>query len=54
MATGQWRVKGEGKVNLYSRRGKSFNRQYPHIVEAVADLPGGTVIERNPIQAAKK
>ena len=32
-------------VNLFSRRRKSFNRQYPHIVEALSGLPEGTVLD---------
>ena len=31
-------VKSDRGVNLFSRRHKSFNRQYPHIVEALGDL----------------
>ena len=38
-------VKSDDKVRLFSRRQKSFNHQYPHIVEALADLPDGTVID---------
>src|SRR5690349_15486788 len=38
-------VKSDRGVNLYSRRGKSFNRQYPHIVEALGELPQGTVVD---------
>jgi len=38
-------VKSDRGVNLYSRRGKSFNHQYPHIVEALAELPEGTVVD---------
>ena len=34
-----------GRVNLFSRRRKSFNSQYPCLVEALADLPGGTVVD---------
>jgi bifunctional non-homologous end joining protein LigD len=32
-------------VILYSRRRKSFNRQFPLIVEALADLPEDTVVD---------
>jgi bifunctional non-homologous end joining protein LigD len=32
-------------VNLFSRRRKSFNHQYPHIVEGLAELPEGTVVD---------
>jgi DNA ligase D-like protein (predicted ligase) len=34
-----------GRVNLYSRRKKSFNSQYPYIVEALRDLPDDTVVD---------
>ena len=34
-----------GQVNLFSRRHKSFNNQYPYLVEALADLPEGTVVD---------
>lgn len=33
------------RVNLFSRRHKSFNNQYPCLVEALADLPEGTVVD---------
>jgi ATP-dependent DNA ligase len=32
-------------VNLFSRRHKSFNRQYPYLVEALSGLPEGTVVD---------
>jgi bifunctional non-homologous end joining protein LigD len=38
-------VKSDGDLILYSRRGKSLNRQFPLIVEALADLPDNTVID---------
>jgi DNA ligase D-like protein (predicted ligase) len=38
-------VKSDSTVRLFSRRQKSFNQQYPYIVEALADLPDGTVID---------
>ena len=38
-------VKADGRVNLFSRRHKSFNHQYPHLVEALGELPEGTVVD---------
>ncbi len=38
-------VKSGTRVNLFSRRRKSLNRQFPYIVEALADLPAGTVVD---------
>ena len=38
-------VKADGRVNLSSRRRKSFNHQYPHLVEALGELPEGTVVD---------
>jgi bifunctional non-homologous end joining protein LigD len=38
-------VKSGQTINLFSRRGKSFNSQYPYIVEALAGLPNGTVVD---------
>jgi ATP-dependent DNA ligase len=38
-------VKSDGGVNLFSRRRKSFDRHYPLIVEALAELPEGTVVD---------
>jgi len=34
-----------GRVTLFSRRHKSFNHQYPYLVEALAELPEGTVVD---------
>jgi DNA ligase D-like protein (predicted ligase) len=34
-----------GRVNLFSRRHKSFNNQYPYLAEALTDLPEGTVVD---------
>ena len=34
-----------GRVNLFSRRHKSFNSQYPYLVEALVELPEGTVVD---------
>ncbi len=38
-------VKSGQTINLFSRRGKSFNSQYPYLVEALAELPEGTVVD---------
>ena len=38
-------VKSDRGVNLFSRRHKSFDHQYPHVVEALAELPEGTVVD---------
>jgi DNA ligase D-like protein (predicted ligase) len=38
-------VKSGQTINLFSRRGKSFNSQYPYLLEALADLPEGTVVD---------
>jgi ATP-dependent DNA ligase len=38
-------VKPESDVTLFSRRRKSLNRQFPYIVEALGDLPAGTVVD---------
>jgi ATP-dependent DNA ligase len=38
-------VKSSQTINLFSRRRKSFNSQYPYIVEALAKLPDGTVVD---------
>src|SRR5215470_11461279 len=38
-------VKSQGKVHLYSRRKKSFNSQYPHLVEALNDLQDEAVVD---------
>ena len=39
-------VKSGTGVALFSRRRKSLNSQFPYIVEALADLPAGTVVDR--------
>ena len=38
-------VKSASDVTLFSRRRKSLNRQFPYIVEALVDLPAGTVVD---------
>jgi DNA ligase D-like protein (predicted ligase) len=38
-------VNSNGKVNLFSRNRKSFNRQYPYIVEVLKELPANTVVD---------
>jgi bifunctional non-homologous end joining protein LigD len=38
-------VKSRTGLTLFSRRKKSFNRQFAHIVDALADLPVGTVVD---------
>jgi bifunctional non-homologous end joining protein LigD len=38
-------VKSGTGVTLFSRRRKSLNRQFPYIVEPLADLPAGTVVD---------
>jgi ATP-dependent DNA ligase len=38
-------VKSGRDVTLFSRRRKSLNRQFPYIVERLADLPRGTVVD---------
>jgi len=38
-------VKSRTGLTLFSRREKSFNRQFAHIVEGLADLPEGTVVD---------
>jgi ATP-dependent DNA ligase len=38
-------VKSESDITLLSRRKKSLNRQFPYIVESLADLPAGTVVD---------
>src|SRR6266849_8875440 len=38
-------VKSGTGVTLFSRRRKSLNRQFPYIVEALVNLPEGTVVD---------
>src|SRR5215470_490950 len=38
-------VKSDGRVGLFSRRRKSFDHNYPLIVEALVELPEGTAVD---------
>jgi bifunctional non-homologous end joining protein LigD len=38
-------VKSGGDYSLFSRRKKLLNRKFPDIVEPLADLPEGTVVD---------
>jgi ATP-dependent DNA ligase len=38
-------IKSESNITLFSRRKKSLNRKFPYIVESLADLPDGTVVD---------
>jgi ATP-dependent DNA ligase len=38
-------VKSGGAVTLYSRNRKILNKRFPYIVESLADLPAGTVVD---------
>src|SRR5262249_48453096 len=38
-------VKSDGKLKLLSRRGNSFNQQYPVVLDALVDLPDNTAID---------
>lgn len=38
-------MKQEGNAILYSRRKNSLNRKFPLIVEALRELPEGTVVD---------
>jgi bifunctional non-homologous end joining protein LigD len=38
-------IKSDRSVSLLSRRNKSFNHQYPNIVEALDELPENTVVD---------
>jgi len=35
----------KGRLSLFSKNRKSFNRQYPYIIEALSDLPENTVVD---------
>jgi ATP-dependent DNA ligase len=38
-------INSKGALTLVSRNRKSFNRQYPYIIEALSDLPENTVVD---------
>ena len=38
-------VKNGDRVNLYSRTGNSFNTEFNYIVDALSDMPPGTVLD---------
>src|SRR5215469_4002840 len=38
-------INSQGKLSLFSKNRKSFNRQYPYIIEALSDLLENTVID---------
>jgi len=38
-------INAKGKLSLYSRRRKSFNRQYQHVFDALRDLPQNSVVD---------
>ena len=38
-------MKSDDKLTLFSRLRKSFNRQFPSIVDALSDLPENTVVD---------
>jgi bifunctional non-homologous end joining protein LigD len=38
-------INANGKLSLYSRRRKSFNRKYRHVFDALRDLPENTVVD---------
>jgi bifunctional non-homologous end joining protein LigD len=38
-------INSNGKLSLFSKNRKSFNRQYPYLVEALSDLDENTVID---------
>jgi len=38
-------IHANGKPSLYSRKRKSFSRQYQHVFEALRDLPQNTVVD---------
>src|SRR5215472_9045709 len=38
-------INSNGRPSLFSKNRRSFNRQYPYIIEALSDLPQSTVID---------
>lgn len=38
-------VKTSREAIIYSRNGKNFNKRYPHLAEALGDLPADTVVD---------
>jgi ATP-dependent DNA ligase len=38
-------VKSSGAATPYSRNRKTLNKRFPYIVESLADLPDGTVVD---------
>jgi ATP-dependent DNA ligase len=38
-------INRDGEQSLYSRRRRSFSRQYQHVFDALRDLPENTVID---------
>ena len=38
-------INANGKLSLYSRKRKSFNRQYQQVFDALRDLPANTVVD---------
>jgi ATP-dependent DNA ligase len=43
----------QGKLHLFSRRGKSFDRKFPDVSKALATLPRGTVIDGEIVALAR-
>ena len=38
-------INSNGRLSLFSKNRKSFNRQYSYLIEALSDLPENTVID---------
>ena len=38
-------VKTSRGTSIYSRNGKNFNKRYPHLAEALGNLPADTVVD---------